>query len=89
MNGLSSLRVGVPFCVRNVAPKTPLKSFLSWMRWINSRKVVSPSLRTTMSSAGHSWRAFVSQKLAWLPPSIVVQFGWVSLAMVRICLAEL
>ena len=45
--------------------------------------VVSPSLRTTMSSVGVSWSALVSQKVAWLPPIMVVAFGCISWAMLR------
>ena len=89
MNGLSGFRVIVPSFVLKVEPKTPLRFCLFCSLFRSSRKVASPSLRTTTSRLGHSFRAFSSQKLACDPPIMVMAFGWVSLAMVSICFAEL
>ena len=45
-----------------------------------SSKVISPSFLTTMSSSGHSWSAFSSQKVTWEPPIMVKHSGQTSFA---------
>ena len=52
-------------------------------------KVVSPSLRTTMSRLGYSLRAFSSQKVPCDPPSIVVACGCSCLAVSISFMADL
>ena len=55
-------------------PNTFARLMLFWKLFRSSLKVISPSLRTTMSKVGYSFRAFSSQKVPWLPPSIVMAF---------------
>lgn len=52
-------------------------------------KVVSPSLRTTMSRLGYSLRAFSSQKVPCDPPSMVITCVCSCFAMLIILIADL
>ena len=52
-------------------------------------KVVSPSLRTTMSRLGYSLRAFSSQKVPCDPPSMVTACGCACLASLISFMADL
>lgn len=63
MYGRSSLRIMAPSFLRVVVPWVSVRVFLFFSLSSMSRKVVSPSLRTTTSRLGHSLRAFSSQKL--------------------------
>ena len=62
---------------------------LVWSLLRSSVKVVSPSLRTTMSRLGYSLRAFSSQKVPCDPPSIVVACGCSCLAVSISFMADL